>query len=258
MAGRSECPTCAGTGWREVTKGGVVAVERCSCVEQGRKTSLLERAAIPSRFASAGFDNFRLPEANANPVAHRMFSGVMLAAREYAHGYPMIPEPGLMFQGTSGVGKTHLAVAVLRELIARGFECIFFDYQTLLERIRAGYNPTAGASERAAYQAALDTEILLLDDLGSHRVTEWVEDTVTAIINHRYNNKKALIVTTNLPDEALGDTKREAPTSKSNYRVRDMLSERIGSRAHSRLFEMCKVVRIDARDYRFKDLNERS
>ena len=256
MVGQANCAKCAGTGWHEVTKGGVVGVERCQCVDHNRQTSLLERASIPSRFQSAGFDNFQLPEAGANPIAHHMFSGVMLAAKEYARLYPLTPVPGLMLQGTPGVGKTHLAVAVLRELIARGFECVFFDYQTLLEKIRAGYNPTAGASERAVYQAALDTEVLLLDDLGSHRVTEWVEDTVTAIINHRYNNKKALIVTTNLPDEALGDTKREAPTSRSNYRVRDMLPERIGSRAHSRLFEMCKVVRIEARDYRFKGLSD--
>ncbi len=255
MAGQAKCPKCAGTGWHEVTKGGVVAVERCECVEQDRKESLAGRSAIPARFEAAGFDNFIPP--SDNPRAAQVLTDAMIDASGYAREFPLTPKPGLLFQGPSGVGKTHLAVAVLRELVGRGFECMFFDYQNLLDKIRAGYNPAAGASERAAYQAALDTEVLLLDDLGSHRVTEWVEDTVTAIINHRYNNKKALIVTTNLPDEALGDRKREAPTSTSNYRVRDMLAERIGSRAHSRLFEMCKVVRIEAHDYRFKDLNRR-
>ncbi len=255
MADQATCQKCAGTGWHEITKGGVVAVERCECIAQDRKESLAGRSAIPPRFEAVEFDNFF--DHRDYPGEADVLSNARIAARNYAKDFPDTPKPGLLFQGPSGVGKTHLAVAVLRELVDRGYECMFFDYQNLLDKIRAGYNPAAGASERAAYQTALDTDVLLLDDLGSHRVTEWVEDTVTAIINHRYNNKKALIVTTNLPDEALGDRKREAPNSTSNYRVRDMLAERIGSRAHSRLFEMCKVVRIEAHDYRFKDLNRR-
>ena len=253
MAGQATCQKCAGTGWSEVTKGGVVAVERCQCVEQDRQESLAGRSAIPPRFEAAGFDNFRLP--SGNPVAAQVLTDAMIDARGYAREFPLTPKPGLLFQGPSGVGKTHLAAAVLRELVGRGFECMFFDYQNLLDKIRAGYNPAAGASERAAYQAALDTEVLLLDDLGSHRVTEWVEDTVTAIINHRYNGKKALIVTTNLPDEALGDRKAEKNPVSGRYHVKDTLADRIGSRARSRLFEMCKTVRLETHDYRLQDLN---
>ena len=68
----------------------------------------------------------------------------MIDASGYAREFPLTPKPGLLFQGPSGVGKTHLAVAVLRELVGRGFECMFFDYQNLLDKIRAGYNPAAG------------------------------------------------------------------------------------------------------------------
>ncbi len=106
--------------------------------------------------------------------------------------------------GPPGTGKTHLAVAALRSLMARGHEGIFFDYQNLLERIRSGYSEALGAANREAYRNALETELLLLDDLGSHRVTDWVEDTVTAIVTYRCNHKKPTIVTTNLPDPDMG------------------------------------------------------
>ena len=252
MAGKPDCPDCDGTGWKQLVRDGITAVERCGCVEVHHKETLWERAAMPARFQSAGFENFRLPR--ENPIAYENLGVAMNDARVFAREYPFTPKPGLMFQGNPGVGKTHLATAVMNELLRRGFECIFFDYQNLLDRIRAGYNASAGASDRAAYQAALDTEVLLLDDLGSHRVTEWVEDTVTAIINHRYNAKKALIVTTNLPDEELGDRRAEKNPVSGQYSIKDTLADRVGSRARSRLFEMCKVIRMETRDYRLKEL----
>ena len=152
----------------------------------------------------------------------------------------------------SGTGKTHLAVAALRILISRGFEGLFFDYQNLLDRIRAGYNQASGSADREAYRFALDTEVLLLDDLGAHRVTDWVEDTVTSIITYRCNNKKPLIATTNLPDPDAGSVMIDRSTlGKPDYKT--SLADRIGSRARSRLFEMCKVVRMPlVEDYRLR------
>jgi DNA replication protein DnaC len=252
MAGNPDCLECDGTGWKQVTRDGVAAVERCGCVETQRKDTLVERASVPARFQEASFENFRLPR--ENPIAYESLGMAMNDARVFAREYPFTPKPGLMFQGNPGVGKTHLAAAVMNELVNRGFECVFFDYQNLLDRIRAGYNAAAGASDKAAYQIALDTEVLLLDDLGSHRVTEWVEDTVTAIINHRYNAKKAIIVTTNLPDENLGDRRADKNPVSGQYHIKDTLADRVGPRVRSRLFEMCRVVRMETRDFRLKDL----
>ena len=100
----------------------------------------------------------------------------------------------------------------------------------------------------------LDTEIVLIDDLGSHRVTDWVEDTVTAIINHRYNTGKALIVTTNLPDPVLGDNAVDKDAITGKFNVKDTLSDRIGPRARSRLYEMCKVLQMSGSDYRLRNV----
>jgi DNA replication protein DnaC len=175
----------------------------------------------------------------------------MTQVRAFVREFPATDKPGLLFVGNPGSGKTHLAVAALRELIAKGFEGVFFDYQNLLERIRAGYNEVSGASEREAYRAALDAEVLMLDDLGAHRVTDWVEDTVTSIITYRCNHRKPLIATTNLRDPDAGDKRTSGLQSDINSKY--FLEERIGMRARSRLFEMCRVIRMpNIEDYRIR------
>jgi len=255
MSADPQCPHCEGTGWKQVVRDGVEAVERCACLQGARQEALLGKARIPERFREASFDNFFPPSPRENPIENEALTRVMLTAKAFAREYsPSSAKSGLMLQGPTGVGKTHLATAVLKELIERGFECAFFDYQNLLDRIRQSYNAAAGAADKQAYRAVLETDVILLDDLGSHRVTDWVEDTVTAIINHRYNARKALIVTTNLPDPELGDKIAEKDPVSGQYNVKDTLADRIGSRARSRLYEICKVVRIQAKDYRLKDI----
>jgi DNA replication protein DnaC len=245
------CSICGGTGWRIVERAGLSGAERCSCAALTRAAALKENANIPPNYEHASLDNFQIPK--DNPVARQGLGTVLMQVRSFVREFPAAERPGLLLTGDPGTGKTHLAIAAMKALLDKGHECVFFDYQNLLDRIRSGYDAAAGAADREAYRSALDAEVLVLDDLGAHRVTEWVEDTVTSIITHRCNHRKPLIATTNLPDENATGQKLAYKDAAGVAVYRKTLVDTIGARARSRLFEMCRVIRMPAvEDYRIK------
>ncbi len=246
----ANCPECNGTGWKIVEREELSGAAKCNCVDPERAERVMESAGIPPLYSNASFDNFLLPR--ENPIAYHELTQVYLAVRGYAREFPGTKKPGILLMGEPGTGKTHLAVAAFRAILAKGFEGTFFDYQNLLDRIRSGYDEASNSSDKEAYRGAMETDILLLDDLGAHRVTDWVEDTVTSIITHRCNNRKPLIATTNLIDGDAGYATHEK-TSSGKIDYRTTLTERIGARARSRLFEMCRVVKMPlVEDFRLR------
>ncbi|MCW5979159.1 MAG: ATP-binding protein [Bryobacteraceae bacterium] len=252
MAQTGECPLCGGTGWRSFDRDGIAVAERCGCAADERLRKIEERSNVPPLYLRASFDNFStLPD---NPVANRILTTAVTTARAYVREFLRgSTRQGLIFIGEPGTGKTHLAVAVLRSLIARfGCEGVFVDYQQLLERTRQSYDPASSSGDRGAFQTALSCEVLLLDDLGAQRYSDWVEDMVTQVVTHRCNNAKPLIATTNLRDPQAGDEPVPAGAA-GDLMSRYYLSERIGMRARSRLFEMCRVISTrGAEDYRLR------
>ena len=246
------CPQCGGTGWKEVGSGGARRVTRCDCVVGSRAQRLLERARIPARYEHCEFDSFAPGYAGPNPSLER----ALFEARKFVAEYP-VESNGLLFIGTIGVGKTHLAVSILKELIAgKGVAGLFYDYRELLKQIQNSYNPSEPTTEMQVLRPIFDAEVLVLDELGAVKPTEWVWDTVSHILNTRYNDKRTTIITTNYPDQAAGETAARRSFSQSEAAkaaARDQtLGDRIGDRMRSRLHEMCKAIEMQGEDFRQK------
>jgi DNA replication protein DnaC len=165
------------------------------------------------------------------PDRFRKLDNALLHAHKFANEYPAV-ERGLLFMGPAGVGKTHLAVSIIKDLIEKGFAGLFYEFGSLLKEIQDSYNPISKSSELKVLAPVFQADVLVLDELGATVPTDWVRDTMYQIINKRYNDNKLTIFTTNYLDK------------------NKELEERVTYRLRSRLFEMCTNVVIDGEDYR--------
>jgi DNA replication protein DnaC len=226
---REGCPVCAGTGFQIVREGGVERARSCVCRRSGRVVQALAAAGIPPRFRQCTFENFSA----LKPGLHRAKGKCI----RFCEDYPNV-EYGLLLQGPCGTGKTHLAVATLRQVVEeKGARGRFFEFNELLRRIQDSYDRRSDTSELLVLEPVLHTPVVVLDDLGAVRMTPWVQDTLGLIINERYNQRLLTLVTTNRLDQP------PHPEDES-------LETRIGVRLRSRLAEMCRTILVPGDDFR--------
>lgn len=174
-------------------------------------------------------------------------------ARRFVDIYPGENDgTGLLFTGSIGVGKTHLATAILQKLILeKGVPALFCDYRELLKSITNSYNAHVQITELEVLKPVFDAEVLVLDELGAAKPTEWVWETVAHILNTRYNDKRTTIITTNYPNLPPGAASAQDAGAVARQATRDeSLGDRIGERMRSRLQEMCVTVEMRGADYR--------
>lgn len=222
------CPLCDDTGWKPAddNSGRVV---RCECWRENLSRQRLAGANIPKRYLHCTLHNFT--------AYNESLERAVAQAKRIADAFPNAPQ-GLFLEGQPGVGKTHLAVAVLKQAIATtGARGLFYDTRDLLRVIRSTYDPSTRTTELDILRPVMTAELLVLDDLGAEKTSEWVDETMNLIVNTRYNERRLTIFTSNYPDIP-DDTDPQA------------LLFRIGARMRSRLHEMCEFVVLDAADYR--------
>jgi DNA replication protein DnaC len=224
---RKKCNKCF-DGWILFEdENGARRAQRCECYLKEHENRLRSKMNIPKRYEECTIENFEpVTKAHRHAVAE---VGI------YVEQFPKNHEGFLIYGGT-GVGKTHLAIGLMKKIAEKGYSCLFYDFRDLLNDIKATYQPNSSITETEILGRIYYVDVFILDELGAEKTTGWVRDTLMTILNKRYNDQKTTIITTNFTDISSNDE--------------DSLEERIGSRLRSRLYEMCNTIELTGKDYR--------
>ncbi len=225
------CEVCGGIGLVPTGRGS----QPCQCqVEQERRIRL-GRMGIPRLFASSTLAGFQ-------PCPHTQ-KALALAHRYVTNYIPGQTKTGLLLIGSTGVGKTHLAVGIARQLVdEKGIEARFVGMDDLVDRLRnASFEKDTAESKREIMQPIYAGELIVIDELGGAALNDFVFDIIERLIGRLYNEQYPVIVTTNNLNQQF-DPKARQPT----------LGERIGQRMFSRLQQMCFAIDMTGPDWRTK------
>ena len=253
------CILCGGLGLRVVQRpDGTQFAQDCACRIDLRAARLLKKARIPRRYELCSLDSYETMHSSATKSIKKALS----TARKFATGFPIeTAGKGLLFSGPRGLGKTHLAIGILKSVIAdRGATGVFWEHKELLDHLRSIYSLRTAGAEAEVLRHAITCDLLVLDDLGDNTPTDWTWDTTSYILSSRYNEDRSTIVTSNLPNEPPSiifadpvDKFAETSTQEVKRAMTQLtLADRVGERIWSRLQEMCVPVEMKGEDFRQK------
>lgn len=175
-------------------------------------------------FADKSFENFQVLDTVHTPPQRASLMDALQRSRIYAND----PNGWLILEGTYGSGKTHLAAAIGNERLKRGDTVLFITSPDLLDHLRSAYSPTADTGYDETFNRVRNAELLILDDLGVENPSQWAQEKLFQLLNHRYVNRLCTVITTNTQIERL--------------------DPRISSRLHD--IERIHRIQIDAPDFR--------
>ena len=189
--------------------------------QRKRTEKLLGKSGLGKRFAQRKFETFKPTQETQSA-----FDACVAFCDNFTED-----SKGLRLTGNYGCGKTHLTASIIHRLAERGIGGVFVVVPELLRAIRRGYNQQNDDSDRLV-KLTEEAPLLVLDDLGAEKPSDWVREQLYVIINRRYENMLPTIVTTNCTTQEL--------------------VERVGQRTVSRLIEMTTPIKITAQDYRMR------
>lgn len=218
----ARCNLCDGYGHIIDEEGRARA---CSCVRDEIIQSEYEKARIPNRYMHEDLSTFQ--------TKTTALKDCLLKSKVYYRNYSIENYKGLYIYGPTGTGKTHLSIGILKGLISRGFDGVFYNVVDLLDAIKSTFNPTADSAPKGRLMQDLNRQIFILDDFGVQKTSTWVSDRLYSLINTRYQECKTIVITSNM---SLDDLKLRGE-----------------NRLASRIIDMCEQFEIKADDYRLRN-----